>query len=53
VQHLQNLLLQIVDRDDQASVTQCARAMFWLYGQMFRGLDRATATTASTRRKIA
>jgi pyrroloquinoline quinone (PQQ) biosynthesis protein C len=53
VQHLQNLLLQIADRDDQASVTQCARAMFWLYGQMFRGLDRATATTASTRRKIA
>jgi pyrroloquinoline quinone (PQQ) biosynthesis protein C len=53
VQHLQNLLQQIADRDDQASVTQCARAMFWLYGQMFRGLDRAAATTAATRRKIA
>jgi pyrroloquinoline quinone (PQQ) biosynthesis protein C len=53
VQHLQNILLQVADRDDQESITQCARTMFWLYGQMFRGLDRATATTTSAHRKIA
>lgn len=53
VQDLQNILLQVADREDQKAITQCARAMFWLYGQMFRGLDRATATTACARRKTA
>jgi len=28
-------------------VVQCARAIFWLYGNVFRGLDRPAAGTAA------
>lgn len=52
VRDLENILETITDVHDQADITQCARVMFWLYGQMLRGLDRA-ASTLPTARKIA
>jgi pyrroloquinoline quinone (PQQ) biosynthesis protein C len=42
-------LKSIVDRfndEDLSSVIACARAMYWLYGNVFRSLDRASQTTA-------
>jgi pyrroloquinoline quinone (PQQ) biosynthesis protein C len=38
---LRGILARITDAEDQAAVVQCARVVFWLYGNMFRGLDEA------------
>lgn len=40
VQHLAGILDRLPSPADGAAVTQCARAMFWLYGNVFRGLER-------------
>lgn len=39
VQHLAGILQQLHDPEDRAAVRQCARTMYWLYGQVFRGID--------------
>lgn len=39
VRDLQGILDRLTDAGDQAAIMQCARVMFWLYGNMFRGLD--------------
>jgi pyrroloquinoline quinone (PQQ) biosynthesis protein C len=52
VRDLESILAQLTDPQDQADITQCARVMFWLYGQMLRGLD-GSASAAEARRKIA
>ena len=38
---LEAILGRLTDDDDRAAVIRCARGVFWLYGQMFRGLDAA------------
>lgn len=43
VQHLAGILEQLEAAEDRAAVLTCARAMYWLYGQMFRGVDRHLA----------
>jgi pyrroloquinoline quinone (PQQ) biosynthesis protein C len=46
LEHMEDLggiLDGLTDPGDQGAVIQCARAMFWLYGNMFRGIERATA----------
>jgi pyrroloquinoline quinone (PQQ) biosynthesis protein C len=43
VEHLGGILDGLTDPADQAAVIQCARAMFWLYGNVFRGLEKETA----------
>ena len=46
LEHMEDLggiLDGLTDPADQAAVIQCARAMFWLYGNMFRGIEKATA----------
>jgi pyrroloquinoline quinone (PQQ) biosynthesis protein C len=54
VRDLEQILAQITDPGDQADIGQCARAMFWLYGHMFRSLDRCRAVPpADAARKIA
>jgi pyrroloquinoline quinone (PQQ) biosynthesis protein C len=53
VRDLAGILEKITDPRDQADITQCARVMFWLYGQMFRSLDRGIATVADGARRIA
>jgi thiaminase len=51
VRDLQGILDQITDPQDQADIAQCARVVFWLYGSMFRGLDRSAG--GGRARKIA
>ena len=46
LEHMEDLggiLDGLTEPADQAAVVQCARAMFWLYGNMFRGIEKATA----------
>ena len=38
---LEGILDRIAGEDDRAAVIRCARGIFWLYGQMFRGLGAA------------
>lgn len=40
VQDLADILDKLSDPDDRAAVIRCAKAMYWLYGHMFRGIDR-------------
>lgn len=40
IEHLGGILDGLADPGDRAAVTQCARAMFRLYGNVFRGLER-------------
>ncbi len=43
VQHLAGILGRLPSPQDGAAVIQCARAMFWLYGNVFRGLERVAS----------
>lgn len=47
VDDLKSILARLTEPTDQAAIVQCARAMFWLYGQMFRGLDAVTVPLAA------
>lgn len=40
VEHLAGILARLDRPADQAAVIDCARAMFWLYGNVFRSLER-------------
>jgi pyrroloquinoline quinone (PQQ) biosynthesis protein C len=42
VQHLAGILARLDSPEDRAAVRDCARAMFWLYGNVFRSLERAS-----------
>ncbi len=54
VGHLAGILERLTHPDDRRAIERCARGIYWLYGQMFRGLDRpAVATPATDMRKIA
>ena len=39
VHHLAGILARLDAPEDRDAVVQCARAMFWLYGNVFRSLD--------------
>lgn len=41
VGHLASIVDRLDAAQDMPAVMTCARAMFWLYGSMFRGLDRS------------
>jgi pyrroloquinoline quinone (PQQ) biosynthesis protein C len=43
VQHLAGILRRLDSPADRAAITQCASAMFWLYGNVFRSLDRSAS----------
>lgn len=47
VQDMGAILDRLSDPDDQAAILQCARALYWLYGEMFRGLDSVTVPLAA------
>lgn len=49
VQHLAGILNGLSDPADRAAVIQCARAIFWLYGGMFRRLGEAVQPAALLR----
>jgi pyrroloquinoline quinone (PQQ) biosynthesis protein C len=44
---LEAILGRLADPEDRAAVIRCARGIFWLYGNVFRGLDAAVATRAT------
>ncbi len=43
VEHLGGILERFAAPEDQAAVVQCAQAMYWLYGNVFRSLDRVAS----------
>lgn len=44
IHHLEGILARLDHAEDQAAVTQCARVMFRLYGDVFRDLDESAPT---------
>ncbi len=44
---LKSILERLTEPADHAAILQCARAMFWLYAQMFRGLDEVRVPLAT------
>jgi pyrroloquinoline quinone (PQQ) biosynthesis protein C len=40
IEHLGGILDRFTEPADRAAVIRCAKAMFWLYGHVFRGLER-------------
>jgi len=53
VHHLADILGRLDDPDDREAVIRCARGIFWLYGQVFRGLDERAAGPAQDLRRTA
>ncbi len=43
VGHLAGILERLTDPGDRAAIVRCARGIYWLYGEMFRGLDETVA----------
>ena len=41
--HLAGIVNRLDEPDDRAAIVDCAQAMFWLYGNVFRSLERVTA----------
>ncbi len=50
---LARILERFDDPADRAAVSRCARAIFWLYGNVFRGLDATPTTVAAPLRRTA
>ncbi len=50
VHHLAGILARLDAEEDRAAVVQCARAMFWLYGNVFRSLDDGAVATLPLRK---
>jgi len=44
---LENILGRFTDAADRTAVIGCARGIFWLYGNMFRGLEPAVSARSS------
>jgi long-chain acyl-CoA synthetase len=47
INDLAGILERFTDHDDQQAVIRCARGIYWLYGQMFRGLESAVPLMAA------
>jgi pyrroloquinoline quinone (PQQ) biosynthesis protein C len=50
VHHLAGILARLDAEEDRDAVVLCARAMFWLYGNVFRSLDAGASTHAALRK---
>ena len=46
IDDLANILNRFTDPADRTAVVDCARGIFWLYGNVFRSLDGSTANAA-------
>ncbi len=55
VNHLAGILDRFDDEQDRAAVMRCARGIYWLYGQMFRGLEAESSriSTPAAKRRTA
>ena len=47
INDLAGILERFTEDDDRQAVVRCARGIYWLYGQMFRGLETAVPLMAS------
>jgi hypothetical protein len=47
INDLAGILERFTDHDDRQAVIGCARGIYWLYGQMFRGLESAVPLMAA------
>ncbi len=53
VNDLAAILARLTEAADREAVIRCARGIYWLYGQVFRGLDDDAAVAALPQRRIA
>jgi pyrroloquinoline quinone (PQQ) biosynthesis protein C len=55
INDLAAILERLTDEADRAAVIRCARGIYWLYGQVFRGLESSAAASmvAPAQRRIA
>jgi len=55
VNHLAGILDRFDDEQDREAVVRCARGIYWLYGQMFRGLEAESSriSTPAAKRRTA
>ena len=53
VHHLADILARLDDASDREAVVRCAKGIFWLYGNVFRGLDDRDARPTQDMRKSA
>jgi long-chain acyl-CoA synthetase len=53
VNHLAGILGRFTEADDREAVLRCARGIYWLYGQVFRGLDAPLEVAAEPQRRFA
>ena len=51
VNDLAGILARLDDAADRDAVVRCARAMYWLYAQVFRGLEAQSSAIAATGRQ--
>ena len=51
IDDLAGILERLTEDDDRQAVVRCARGIYWLYGQMFRGLDTAVPLMATATRQ--
>ena len=53
VNDLAGILARFTDEDDRRAVIRCARGIYWLYGNVFRGLGTTPASVPLQRRRSA
>jgi pyrroloquinoline quinone (PQQ) biosynthesis protein C len=53
VNDLAAILARFTEADDREAVIRCARGIYWLYGQVFRGLDLEAGAAVESGRAMA
>ena len=53
VGHLKGILDRLSESAEQTAIIDCARTMYWLYGQLFRGIDRGAVPVHDTSLRVA
>ena len=51
INDLTGILERFTDEEDRQAVIRCARGIYWLYGNVFRGLDAAAAPVAQPQQR--
>jgi pyrroloquinoline quinone (PQQ) biosynthesis protein C len=51
INDLTGILERLTDEEDRQAVIRCARGIYWLYGNVFRGLDAAAAPVAQPQQR--
>jgi long-chain acyl-CoA synthetase len=51
INDLTGIIERFTDEEDRQAVIRCARGIYWLYGNVFRGLDAAAAPVAQPQQR--